>query len=357
MNKHHYKKLSEQVMVITGATSGIGLCTAKKAVQKGARVVLAARNEDALKDLCDQLNDVEIKAVPVVADVGDEDAVQAIADKAIETFGGFDTWVNNAGVVVYSELEDLPTEDHQRIFQTNYWGVVYGSQAALKHFKQRDGGGVIINVASINSQMPVPIIGAYSASKAAVKAYSDVLRMELSHNKEPVAVTVIMPSGISTPISEHAKTHTGDEGKVMPPLYDATLVADAILTAARKKIRDVTIGEAGKVNIMAWTAFPSAMGKFLGYALPKAQSTGDEPTDGDNLFSPDKDGDVYLGGKRHGMRVSPYTKARLHPWVAFGLGLAAASAITACVAHKRDKQGRVKRHLSKRKHQVMKHFK
>ncbi|RUO27081.1 short-chain dehydrogenase [Aliidiomarina minuta] len=348
MNKHRYKKLSEQVVVITGASSGIGLCTAKKAVEQGAKVVLAARNEDALKEICDELNEEGTNAVYVAADVGDEEDVQAIADKAIETFGGFDTWINNAGVVVYSELEDLPMKDHQRIFQTNYWGVVYGSQAAQNHFKQRDGGGVIINVGSINSQMPVPILGAYSASKAAVKAYSDVMRMELSHEKAPVAVTVVMPSGISTPISAHGKTHTGDEGKVMPPLYDPNLVADAILTAAQKKVRDVTIGEAGKANVMAWAAFPSAMGKFLGFALPKAQSTGDPPTEGDNLHTPDKDGDIYLGGERHGIPVSPYTKARLHPGITFGLGVAVATGIVVCAAKKRNLFKREKRHWTKR---------
>lgn len=349
MNKHHYKKLAEQVIVVTGATSGIGLCTVQKAVAQGAKVVLVARNESALKEICEEFNGPDTNAVYVVADVGDEAAVQTVVDKAIETFGGFDTWVNNAGVLVYSELSDLPSKDHQRIFQTNYWGAVYGSQAAQTHFKEREGGGVIINVASINSQMPVPILGAYSASKAAVKAYSDVLRMELSHEKAPVAVTVIMPSGIATPISSHAGTYTGDEGKVMPPLYDPTLVADAILTAAQKKVRDVTIGEAGKLNTMAWAAFPSAMGKFVGWFLPKAQSTGEEPSEGDNLYTAGKDGDVYLGGKRHGIRVSPYTKARLHPMVTLGIGAAAAAVVTGCVLNKRK--------VSKKVHHWKKHLK
>lgn len=337
MNKHRFKELSEQVVVITGATSGIGLCTAEQAAGKGARLVLAARNEDALKEICERLNDETEIATYVVADVGDEDAVQAIADKAIATFGGFDTWINNAGVVVYSELQDLPTDDHQRIFQTNYWGVVYGSQVAQAHFRQRDGGGTIINVASINSQMPVPILGAYSASKAAVKAYSDVLRMELSHEKAPVAVTVVMPSGIATPISEHGLTHTGEEGKVMPPLYDPTLVANAILTAAQKSVRDVTIGEAGKANTIAWTMFPSMMGKFIGWVLPKAQSTGDKPTAGDNLHSPAEDGDIYLDGKRQGIRTSPYTNARLHPALtAVALGAVTAGVFALCKSRHRS---------------------
>lgn len=338
MNKHQYRNLEEQTIVITGATSGIGLCTAKKAVELGAQVVLAARNEDALKEACKSLNEQkDSAAVYIVADVGIEADVQAISAKAIEAFGGFDTWINNAGVVVYSELADLPTEDHRQIFETNYWGVVYGSQAALKHLKTREGGGVIINVASINAQMPVPIIGAYSASKAAVKAYSDVLRMELSHDKTPVAVTVVMPSGISTPISEHARTHLGVKGKVMPPLYDPVLVASAILTAARKSVRDVTVGESGKINTIAWAAFPAVMEKLLAWALPKAQSTGEEPAGDDNLYTPAKDGKIYLDGKRHGIRTSPYTKARLYPIIPLGLGVLAAAAATA-YALKRSKR-------------------
>lgn len=326
MIKHRYKKLSEQVIVITGASSGIGLCTAQEAAAKGAKLVLAARNEDALKNICEQLNVTEEVATYVVADVGKEEDVQNIADKAVKKFGRIDTWVNNAGIVVYAELEDMPTDDHHQIFQTNYFGTVYGSQAAQTQFKQQEDGGTLINVASINAEMPVPIIGAYSATKAAVKAYSDVLRMELSHNKEPIAVTVVMPSGIATPISEHGLTHTGDEGKVMPPLYDPKLVANAILTAAQKSVRDVTVGEAGKVSTAAWRMFPSVMGKFVGWALPKAQSTGEEPSEGDNLYSAGKDGQVYLDGKRQGIPISPYTKARLHPVIPFGLGVLAATA-------------------------------
>jgi len=346
MHKHHYKKLSEQIIVITGASSGIGLCTAQRAADQGARLVLVARNEKALKEICDRLNaDKEISTY-VVADVGNEDEVQHVADVAIEKFGRFDTWINNAGVLVYSELKDLPTEDHKRIFQTNYWGTVYGSQVAQSHFKQHRDGGVIINIASINAQMPVSILGAYSASKAAVKAYSDVLRMELSHEKAPIAVTVVMPSGISTPISEHAPSYTGEEGKVMPPLYDPILVADAILTAAQKNIRDVTIGEAGKINILAWTALPSVMGKFIGWFLPKAQSTGEEPTEHNNLYSPARDGQIYLDGKRHGISTSLATKARLHPGISFGLGVLAATAYGAYKLKQNDSR-RFKKRLHK----------
>lgn len=329
MNKHRYKKLNEQIIVITGATSGIGLATVKRAVRHGAKLVLAARNEKVLQNICGEITDAGGEATYVVADVGKEDEVQRIADTAIDKFGGFDTWVNNAGVIVFSDLKDLPTDEHQRIFQTNYWGVVYGSQAAQKHFRTRTDGGTLINVASINAQMPVPILGAYSASKAAVKAYSDVLRMELGHEGAPVRVSVIMPSGISTPISDHGRSHMADRGKVMPPLYDAELVADTILTAAQKKIRQITVGDTGKVSTIGWHMLPSLMDKVLGWALPKVQSSGKPKLATDNLYTPGDDGEVYLDGERRGIRFSPYTQARLHPVVPFCLGVLAVAGYVA----------------------------
>lgn len=220
MAKHRFKRLDEQTLVITGATSGIGLATARRAMKRGARLVLAARNEEVLKQICEEAKSHGGQAVHVVADVGEERDVQQIVEVAVREFGGFDTWINNAGVVVFSELKDMPTEDHARLFQTNYWGVVHGSHAAVNHFREREGGGTLINIASINAEMPVPILGAYSASKAAVKAFSDVLRMELEQEGAPVKVSVIKPSGIATPISEHGRSHMGERGKVMPPVYD-----------------------------------------------------------------------------------------------------------------------------------------
>lgn len=329
MAKHRYKKLADQTIIITGASSGIGLATARRAAKEGSRLVLVSRNEDVLRQTCDEIRTSGGQAIYVVADVGDERQVRHVADVAIREFGGFDTWVNNAGVVVFANLMDIPSEDHERLFRTNYWGVVYGSRAAADHFRTRDDGGTLINVASINAEMPVPILGAYSASKAAVKAYSDVLRMELLHEDAPVKISVIKPSGISTPISEHGKSHMEDRGKVMPPLYDGELVADAILTASQKWVREITVGETGRMSTMAWNVAPSMMDRIIAWALPKAQSTGKPRMPDDNLFHPGQDGQVYLGGERHGLRLSPYTKARLHPAAAAGLGVAAVMALLA----------------------------
>lgn len=319
---HRYKPLNEQTLVITGATSGIGLATARMAAKEGARLVLVARNEDVLKSVCAEVEQQGGKAIHVVADMGDEAQVQEIVRAAEREYGGFDTWVNDAGVVVFSSLDKLPTEDHQRLFQTNYWGIVYGSLAAVAHMRERPNGGTLINVASINAYLPVPMLGAYSASKAAVKAYSEVLRMELKEEGAPVAVSVVMPSGIATPISDHGRSHMEDRGQVMGPLYDPHVVANAILTAAQQSVRNVTVGAVGRMGFIARNLAPGLADRAMGWLLPRVQSSG-KPKLPDNLYSAGNDGDVYLDQERQGLRISPFTYASLNP------GKAAAATVVA----------------------------
>lgn len=213
------------------------------------------------------------------------------------------------------------------MFKTNYWGMVHGSQAAVSHLRHKKGGGTLINVASINAEMPVPILGGYSASKAAVKAYSDVLRMELLEEGAPVRVSVIKPSGISTPISDHGRSHMQQRGKVMPPLYDAETVASTILTAASRPVREITVGESGRVSELMWHLFPTVADRIIGWALPRVQASGKPKLRRDNLYEAGDDGDIYLEGERQGIRVSPYTQARLYPARALGMGALAAGAV------------------------------
>jgi len=332
--KHRYKPLKDQVIVITGASSGIGLATARRAAKRGARLVLASRNDAVLKEICEDIRAQGGEAIHVVADVGVKEQVQAIADAAVRHFGGFDTWVNNAGVVVFSHLDDLPIEEHKRLFDTNYWGVVYGSEAAVAHMRNRPGGGTIINVASINAEMPVPILGAYSASKAAVKAYSEVLRMEMIHENAPIKVSVLKPSGIATPISDHGRSHMGHRGKVMPPLYDVEVVASAILTAAQRPVRNITVGETGRLSEIGWAMAPSLFDRIIAWALPRVQSSDQPPLERDNLFQAGDDGQVYLDGRRSGIPVSPYTQLRVNRKLEAGLGLAVATMIGVLLAQR-----------------------
>ena len=154
------KPLDQQVLVITGATSGIGLATARMAAERGAKVVLAARSEDSLAELAEEITTVGGDATYVVADVRNREDVREIARTAEETYGGFDTWVNVAGAFLYGRLEDTPVEEMREQFETNVWGLLYGSLEAADHLKGR--GGAIVNIGSVVSDRAIPLQGSYS---------------------------------------------------------------------------------------------------------------------------------------------------------------------------------------------------
>ena len=213
------KKLRDQVIVITGASSGIGLATARIAARRGARVVMLSRNEEELRRACNEIRSQGGRATYAVADVADPEAVDRAGDLAAQQFGGFDTWVNNAGVSIYGKLTDVPLEDTRRMFDTNFWGTVHGCRTAIKHLQHR--GGAIINVGSIVSDRAVPLQGMYSASKHAVQGYTDALRMELEHDGVPIWVTLVKPSAINTPYVEHARNYMDKAPKLPPPVYAA----------------------------------------------------------------------------------------------------------------------------------------
>lgn len=327
------KPLNEQVIVITGATSGIGLTTACRAASRGAAVVLAARNEEALREVCEGIRARGGRCAMVVADVGAKEEMEAIAAEAERSFGGFDTWVNNAGIGMYSRLEEMEDRDHERLFQTNYWGVVYGSRTALKRLKKH--GGALINLGSIASEMPAPLLGAYTASKHAVKGFTDSLRLELLHEDAPVSVTLIQPSGIDSPFGEHAKNDMEWASQVPPPVYAPEVVADAILHAAAHPTRDLVVGGVGRMMIAASRLFPSLADRLFSYsfhatAMQHGRPKRDTPK---NLHQPGEDGSRY-GDQGHHFSSSLYTKAMMHPGAT--LGVLAAGAVLAGLLMRRS---------------------
>ncbi len=255
-SKFRSKPLSQQTIVITGASSGIGLATARLASERGAKVVLVSRNEDDLKRIVQQLRDGGGQAEYAVADVADKGALEAAAAKAREAFGGFDAWVNDAGVSVLDEVERISLEDHRRVFETNYWGVVHGSLIAVREFRRR-GGGTLVNVGSVLSDRAMMLQGPYSATKFAVKAFTDALRMELERDGAPVNVTLIKPAGIDTPFQEHARNQLEAPGiRVPPPAYEPRLVARAILFACENRRREIVIGFGGYAISLFGRLFP-----------------------------------------------------------------------------------------------------
>ena len=240
------KPLSDQVIVITGASSGIGLATAIGAAAQGARLVLAARSKQTLDHITRHLGEQGREVIAVEADVGDPLQVEGIATAALAAFGRIDTWVNNAGVSVYGRADEISLEDARRMFDTNYWGVVHGSRVALPHL--RVNGGALINVGSEASDAALPLQGMYSASKHAVKGFTDALRIELEADEAPVSVTLIQPTAVDTPYPEHAGNYLSEEPKLPTPMIEAEKVASAILDAATSPTRDTKVGAMAVLN-------------------------------------------------------------------------------------------------------------
>ncbi|WP_164100480.1 SDR family oxidoreductase [Candidatus Laterigemmans baculatus] len=240
------KPIDQQVIVITGASSGIGLATADMAAERGAKLVLAARSKETLDSIVRRYAEQGVEAVAVAADVGVRAQVAEIAEAAISRFGRIDTWVNDAGVSVYGLLEEVSEEDSRRLFDTNFWGVVNGSLAALPYLKA--GGGALINVGSEVSEAVIPLQGMYSASKHAVKGFTDALRVELKLGQAPVSVTLVEPTAVNTPYPQHAKNYTDREAALPTPQIDPAKVADAILDAATHQRREVKVGMMAKIN-------------------------------------------------------------------------------------------------------------
>jgi short-subunit dehydrogenase len=325
------KPVEDQVIVITGASSGIGLATARMAASRGAKLVLVARNEEALRDIAQDCERRGGQAVPVAADVARREDVERVARVARDRFGGFDTWVNDAAVALYGTVEEIPVEDQRRQFEVNYWGLVYGSLAAAKHLRRR--GGAIINIGSVLSDRAMIYQTQYSATKHAVKAFTDGLRLELESEGAPISVTLIKPSAIDTPYPEHARNYLEAPGLVTPPPnYDPHLVGKAILFAAENPKRTLAVGFGGYAISLIGTHFP----RLTDYAMELtgfSTQTSDNPgrrERRDNLYAAREDGAEYSalpGGHR---KTSLFLEAQMHPVATFallaGVGFAAAAA-------------------------------
>lgn len=300
------KPISEQVMVITGASSGIGLATALLAAERGAAVVLTARSGDTLANVAKQVRAAGGRAIHVVADVAEREQLQAVADEAIGTFGRIDTWVNDAGVSIYGRLDEVTEEDSRRLFDVNFWGVVNGSLIALPYLKR--SGGALINLGSEVSEGFIPLQGMYAATKHAIKGFTDALRVEIVEvDKAPVSITLIQPTAVDTPYPQHARNYMSEEPKLPSPQIDPRRVAEAILDAAAHPRRAVKVGAVSKINTFVAKFAPRIADKISGMQHERQQHD-EPPRDPEGaLYKPSEEGRVAgrVGGENGSRRSAP----------------------------------------------------
>jgi NAD(P)-dependent dehydrogenase (short-subunit alcohol dehydrogenase family) len=320
------KPINQQVVVVMGASSGMGRATALKFAERGAKLVVSARNEQALASLVNEIRETGAPVLSVVADVSDVHEVKAVADAAVAEYGRLDTWVHFPGVIVYALFADTTHEEFQRVIEVNLLGQAYGAMAALPHLIQA-GRGALIHVSSIESVVSFPYHSAYAASKHGITGFLDALRIELKHQGLPISVTNIMPSVINTPLYNKARTKLGVAPRIPPPAYHPDTVADQILYAAEHPVRDLIGGGVGKVMVLAQKLSPRLVDTGLLWAgFWTQQSNEPKSLDApDNLFH-SLHGYDYVEGKFSdiALRHSAYNWLARHPylrWTITGMAL------------------------------------
>ena len=290
------KPLDQQVIVITGASSGIGLATAQDAAARGARLVLVARSGDVLEAIADGLATGGHEAIHVVADVADRAQVEEAARRAIAHFGRIDTWVNCAGGTIYGRLDQVSEEDSRRLFDVNFWGMVNGSLTALPHLRMT--GGALVNVGSEASEVVIPMQGMYSASKHAVKGFTDALRIEVAHMEgAPVSISLIEPTAVDTPLPQHARNYMDREPTLPSPQLDPHQVADAILQAATTPVRDLKVGTMAKLDVTMEKLMPGVVDLLSVFQVPRQQLDAAPKNPAGALYQAGAEGRIYGSGK------------------------------------------------------------
>jgi NAD(P)-dependent dehydrogenase (short-subunit alcohol dehydrogenase family) len=323
-----------EVVVLTGATSGVGRATAARFARDGARVALLARGNDGLEGAAKEVESLGGTPYPLSLDVTDFDRVDAAATDVEQRFGPIDVWVNNAMTTVFAEVKDIPAEEFRRVMDVNYLGMVNGTLSALRRMLPRDRGA-IVQVGSALSYRSIPLQAAYCASKHAVQGFTESLRCELLHTKSRVQLSIVHLPGLNTPQFDHSRSRMPKRAQPVPPIYQPEVAADGIFWAAHHRRREVWVGGSTVGTILANRVVPGLLDRYLARTNYQAQQS-EEPEDPnrpDNLWSP-VPGDPGAHGRfdreAHGRSLQLWaTTHRRTVALAGAATLAAAAAATA----------------------------
>nr|MCV4206945.1 SDR family oxidoreductase [Roseomonas sp. SXEYE001] len=285
------------VVVITGASSGIGRATALAFARGGASVVLAARRAEMLDDVVRECVALGGVALAVPTDVTREEEVEALGRKALKQFGHINVWFNNAGLAAFGRLESIPSDVWRRVIETNLFGFMHGAKVAMRQFRAQ-GHGTLIQNGSIVGATSKPDGSAYAASKFAIRGFSEALRQEVL-DQPGIHVCTVLPSVIDTPFFYHAANFSGRGVRAAPPVYTAEEVADAVVELVRRPQAEAIIGGFGKISVLQKQLAPTFATWFTGRALHTGFLSGEPSEDTTGaLFEPMRDGRGIDGGWR-----------------------------------------------------------
>jgi NAD(P)-dependent dehydrogenase (short-subunit alcohol dehydrogenase family) len=289
------RTLENSVVVITGASSGMGRAAALRFAEEGARVVLAARRSEPLEQAARECRARGAQALAVATDVTRQDEVRALALRAVESYGRIDVWINNAGVVAWGDLTDIPLEDFERVIQVNLMGCVHGARAVLPYFREQ-GEGVLINNASVVATSSQPLSSPYVASKWAVRGLSNALRADLV-DTPGIRVCTLMPGPINTPLFQHSANFTGHAVQAPQPLFSPQKVAARMVELARRPRAEASVGAPGRLSSITHLLAPRTTARQLARVAGKGlfEERHVAPTHG-NLFEPMAEGSDVTGG-------------------------------------------------------------
>jgi NAD(P)-dependent dehydrogenase (short-subunit alcohol dehydrogenase family) len=330
--KVQLKPVGEQVVVLMGASSGIGRETALRFARKGTKVVASARGEEGLDSLVQEIRDEGGEAIAVPADTSEFGQVKAVADRAVQEYGRLDTWVHLAAVGLFATFEQTTPEEFARVIDVNLMGQVYGAMAALPHLK-REGRGALIHISSVEAKRSFPFHSAYGASKHGIDGFLEALRVELKHEGWPISVTQVMPGTINTPFFDKGRTKLGVKPVGIPPIYEPETVANIILYAAENPARDLVSGGAAQMMIINQRLSPRALDAILTTRAGFSPQMTEEPMsqeDPDNLYAPIQGHDTAKNGFK-ALSRSLYNWLETHPTVRRGTVAGMALALLAAL--------------------------